>query len=91
MDAILFGYDKQKIEQGESWSVLDLFEYSLTQCIRPSCECALGVSLHQKSTVRYTACYICRKLPPSKVHCLSSTVCVPLFLDENADILFNHC
>ena len=28
MDAILFGHDKQKIEQGESWSVLDLFEHS---------------------------------------------------------------
>ena len=52
MDAILFGHDKAKIEQGESWSVLDLFEHSLTQCtVRPSCECALSVSLHQKGTV----------------------------------------
>ena len=25
-------HDKQRIEQGESWSVLDLLEHSLTQC-----------------------------------------------------------
>ena len=31
VDAILFGHDKQKMEQGESWTVLDLFEHYLTQ------------------------------------------------------------
>ena len=67
VEAILFGHNTQKIEQGESWSVLDLFEYYCTTGGFPS---------SQTYSIRYKACYIHQKLPP-RTH-FASVVLKPL-------------